>query len=447
MTDTAIYYCPFPPTVVSSVNFIMPMSPRNTRVFECCKKAFIHYVCMTCSKVYHKACIAKMKENIEVISDNRIICCQSREPENIVDTSVMEKTIQDLAEDSLMKGKYIEKLKKVKEDLVEEALRNESELIVRIEKQEKLIQELKRQLVDLKLQMDESVKEVKNVSTQTITKNTHHKQTMTKHLTRCQTASIGIQTISTTTLKNSITKRTNVKTTNGRILSDNQSYRKQVLFVSGNHGKGMIKFLISRESDKYSVQSIIKPNATNDELLKTAISNSLYFTPYDIVILWCDKINNHLHNKVLSHFENTRLLILTEPYRYDIPGINDIIYQNNLKLLEVITKLKPPNKIVLDCNNSLRVSNYHRDKFSLTMTGKRFLCRKIFDTIEISENGNLQVPVKRTNADIPPARTSYDAPNIENNSHHDAMEEIIETPGQRNHFLYPRLSQVAPFLI
>lgn len=69
-----------------------------------------------------------MRENIEVMTDNKIICWQARDPENIVDTSVMEKTIQDLADESLMKEKYIEKLKKVTEDLVEEALRNESEL-------------------------------------------------------------------------------------------------------------------------------------------------------------------------------------------------------------------------------------------------------------------------------------------------------------------------------
>lgn len=388
-----------------------------------------------------------MKENI-VITDNKIICCQSQEPENIVDTSVMEKTIQDLAEESLMKEKYIEKLKKVKQDLVEEALRNESELVARIEKQEQLIQELKRQLVDLKLQMDESVKEVKskNVSTQTITKNTEEKQTMTEstYLPRSQTVSTAIQTIFTTTYKN--TNRANVKITRGKVLSDNQPNRKQILFVSGNHGKGMIKLLISRACDKYFVQSIIKPNATNDELLQTAINNSSYFTPQDIVILWCDKINNHIHNKILTHFENTRLLILTEPYRYDISGINDVIYQNNLKLLEVITKLKSSNKIVLDCNNSLRKSNYHRDKFSVTMTGKRFLCRKIFEMIEFPENRQFQVSVKQTNANIPPAKISYDVSSIENNSH-DYMEETTETPGQNEHFLYPRLSQVAPSLI
>lgn len=392
-----------------------------------------------------------MKENIEVITDNKIICCQSQEPENIVDTSVMEKTIQDLAEESLMKEKCIEKLKKVKEDLMEEAVRNESELIARIEKQEKLIQELKRQLVDLKQQMDESVKEVKreNVSTQTITKNTEQKQTMTEstYLPRSQTVSTAIQTISTTTYKNTITNRTNVKITGAKVLSDNQPNRKQILFVSGNHGKGMIKFLISRASDKYFVQSIIKPNATSVELLQTAINNSSDFTSQDIVILWCDKINNHIHNKILTHFENTRLLILTEPYRYDISGINDVIYQNNLKLLEVITKLKSSNKIVLDCNNSLRKSNYHRDKLSVTMTGKKFLCRKIFEIIEISENGKFKVPVKQTNADIPPAQISYAVSSIKSNSHHDCMEETIETPGQNEHFLYPRLSQVAPSLI
>lgn len=408
------------------------MSPRNSKVFECCKKAFIHYVCVNCSKVYHKTCIAKNKENMEVNTDNKFRCCQSREPDNVLDTSIMEKTIQDLAEDSIMKEKHIEKLKKVKEDLVEEALRNESELLVQIGKQEKLIQELKKQLTNLKRQMNESVKELKTESTQTNTKNT---------------VSTEIQTISTITLQNNMTNRSSVKKTENRTVRDNHSNRKQILFVSGNHGKGMIKFLISRSSDYYAVQSIIKPNATNDELLRTAINNSLTFTPLDIVILWCDKSNNHLHSKILTHFENTRLLILTEPYRYDIPGINDVIYQNNLKLLEVITKLKSPNKVVLECNNSLRKSNYHRDKFSITMTGKRFLCNKIFDVIVIPENEKFQAPVEHSNSEIQPVETSYYTRSIANNSRCDSLEEANETSEQADHFLYPRLSQVAPSLI
>lgn len=79
-----------------------------------------------------------MKENIEFIAENKIICCQTREPDNMVDTSLLEKAIQDLAEESLMKEKYIEKLKKVKEDLVDEASKNESEMLVRIKEQQNL---------------------------------------------------------------------------------------------------------------------------------------------------------------------------------------------------------------------------------------------------------------------------------------------------------------------
>lgn len=376
-----------------------------------------------------------MKENIEILTDNKIVCCQIREPENALDTSIMEKTIQDLAEESLMKEKYIEKLKKGKEDLVEEALRNESELLIRIEKQERLIQELKRQLVDIKRQMEASMKEVETVSTQTQTKNTEQKQTMTEsvYLPRVQTVSTAIQTVSTTTLKTTTNNRTNAKTTKSIIVSDKQTKRKQILFVSGNHGKGMIKFLVSRSSDQYLVQSIIKPNAPNDELLRTAINNSLHLTPYDIVILWCDKINNQLHNTIMTNFGNTRLLLLTEPYRYDIPGINDVIYQNNLKLLEVITKLKTPNKIVLECNNSLRKSNYHLDKYSITMTGKRLLCKKIFEVIEIPGNEKFQVPVTPSDAQLQPVGRS--------------LEETNGSSGQSDYFLYPRLSQVAPSLI
>lgn len=70
----------------------------------------------------------------------------------------------------------------------------------------------KRQLVDFKLQMDESVKEVKSVSTQTITQNTEQKlRTESIYHPRSPTVSAAIQTISITTIKNTITNRTNFK--------------------------------------------------------------------------------------------------------------------------------------------------------------------------------------------------------------------------------------------
>lgn len=117
-------------------------------------------------------------------------------------------------------------------------------------------------------------------------------------------------------------------------------------------------------------------------LMMNCCKQQSYFAPYDIFILYCDKVNNHIHNKILTHSGNTGVLILTEPHNYDTAGINDVIFQNNVKLLEVIAKLKSSNKIVLHCNNSLRESNYYRDKLSVTMIGKRFLSRKICDIIQ-----------------------------------------------------------------
>lgn len=373
-----------------------------------------------------------MKENIEFITENKIICCQNREPDNVVDTSLLEKTIQELAEESNMKEKYIEKLKKVKEDLIDEATRNESEMLVRIEEQQKLIHELKVQLLQLKREMDEMVRDIRTVSTQTPHKITEQKQTMTEpiHLhqkikCRTQTISTTTQTASTANLQTNVINKTNLRSTENEFVTDNQPHRNRILFVAGNHGKRMVKLLISEANDNYIVQSIVKPNANNDELLRTAVSNSLQFTPRDIVILWCDNVNNHLHNHILEHFENTRLLILTEPYRYDLRGINDIIYQNNLKLFGAFAKLKLSNKIVLDCNNSLRKSNYQRDRFTLTIIGKRFLCKKIFQLINTSENEISQLSVKLRQAQ----RT---------------LSHNIDK--QDEHFLYPCLSHVETYL-
>lgn len=64
------------------------------------------------------------------IKDNKIVCC---EKDNYInpdesERSVLEKTVCELEEDSEMKNKFIDKLKREYKLFVEEAMRNEEEL-------------------------------------------------------------------------------------------------------------------------------------------------------------------------------------------------------------------------------------------------------------------------------------------------------------------------------
>lgn len=420
------------------------MSSTNGKIFECCKKAFLNCICINCSNVYHRTCLTKKKETIQYLTGNKIICCQSQEVDSEVDVSALEKTIQDLSDETQMKEKHIEKFKKIKDDIMEEALRNESDMLLRMEEQQKLIGELRNHIKELEQQLGRYSKERKTSSTQTSIK-CMDKQTMTKDtsvhheknsLTSIQVKQAGI------TIKDTIVRN------NGSCRSTSQKIRNKILLVAGKHGRGLLKYLIPGADENYTVQSILKPNATNAELLETAVNNSVGFNMQDVVILWYDKTRHFSEYKWWSNFKHTRLIILTEPYRYDIDGTNDIIYDSNLRLFQEIMKLKSPVIKVLECNHILKKSNYLYDRSTLSSIGKKFLCKKLFSLISnMIETGNAKEHRSQNEPRHDFPRTICQYPTISSDSTPNSETFASNGRIQEPSFLYPRLSQVAPTLV
>lgn len=71
---------------------------------------------------------------------------------------------------------------------------------------------------------------------------------------------------------------------------------------------------------------------SKDELLRTAKNYSSHVTPMLLYNGATRLFINHLHTDILTHFKNTRIVVFAKPCRYDIHGIVDIIYENNLQL-------------------------------------------------------------------------------------------------------------------
>ncbi|KAG5867919.1 hypothetical protein JTB14_019738 [Gonioctena quinquepunctata] len=69
------------------------------------------------------------------------------------------------------------------------------------------------------------------------------------------------------------------------IQSDVPVIKSRMLIVAGSNGKELANILL-RQTEKYVVQAIIKSNAHDDELIKTAIYHSTGFTRNDIVLIW-----------------------------------------------------------------------------------------------------------------------------------------------------------------
>lgn len=87
--------------------------------YKCCNRPFMHYVCVKCFSVIHKCCLSKYKNKIKHLRENKIVCCQSTEESFSNDDdekSILEKTINDLTDDSEMKTKHIKKLREEKKN-------------------------------------------------------------------------------------------------------------------------------------------------------------------------------------------------------------------------------------------------------------------------------------------------------------------------------------------
>ncbi|KAG5878534.1 hypothetical protein JTB14_008939 [Gonioctena quinquepunctata] len=105
--------------------------------------------------------------------------------------------------------------------------------------------------------------------------------------------------------------------------------KNRILFVSGYHGRGMNNHLA--QTSEYFVQSIRKPGSSDEELIHTALMNSKDFSRNDSVILWLNKTNASIIDTFTAKTQQTQILIISKPYRYDI-NINQMIYEENMNL-------------------------------------------------------------------------------------------------------------------
>ncbi|KAG5896544.1 hypothetical protein JTB14_030747 [Gonioctena quinquepunctata] len=239
-----------------------------------------------------------------------------------------------------MKEKMIQKMENDNQILYEEATRMEENLNTIIKKQEAEIEKLRSYIKELKCEITEFTKK-KSISTVTKTECIHTQSTYTQ--TYPSTNSSGTQTSEQTirVKKNSATETKTdsrsfktlitTKPTNEQVTSNSK-----ILFVAGIHGKDIATLLYRKCHEKYKIQSFIKPNASDSELMKTARLNSRNYTTDDIVIIWTNECRLNLIEDFILTLTHSNILILTEPFRYDYPLRNERIHNNNLSLMKAM---------------------------------------------------------------------------------------------------------------
>lgn len=366
------------------------------KYFKCCKnKPFNSYICINCLSIYHESCLSRIK-NIEHLHENKINCCK----EELTNNS-LERTIQGLEEESMEKSNHILKLKKQNESLLTEAEESEQEYLKTIQQQEKIIQSLKNQIKILQGKIEN--KELKSVEVQTTLK-TKNQSTATDVAVLVNAEVQTTRTVKEIKNEDKVEYKIGNDKEGTRTTSTQYGHRferttkkkttdttkKRVLLIAGQQGRNLAEILLKQTTRDVSVQSILKPYAFDQDLIGTAIANSKDFSKKDIIILWPSRIVEKL-NDGISALIHTNVIIISEPYKGNMPAVNNKIYENNLRFNKWIYMKNLKNVKILDCNALYNNNiNYNLNRQSLTRINKWQLCRYLLKTLaSFDHEGNI----------------------------------------------------------
>lgn len=401
--------------------------------FECCRtKTFpsSYYICVNCTRVFHRSCVLRDKLKYNFLGCYKIKCCERMDETEALtsEKSLLEETISELNENSTLREQYLKKLKEDHLRFAEEVSIRENELNTLIKNQEDKIKTAYREIDKLKKDISsfQTEKIVCTNSTQTTSNKLATRQTQTEIL--CENK------IHPCLHKHDqITKKDDMHN-----CTPNKPVSRKVTLVSGNHGKDLANILTRYLDAEFSVFSIIKPDASNNELVETAFSLSKDLTKNDFMVFWPNVNSSQLSNNLMYRLKHTNVMILTSPSRYDLPELNENIYSSNLSLYKNIHSSWGNLTSLLNVDKILRRSNYDYRGIHLRKSGKRYLALHIANEIKIKLRLGFKTSTNLSNENIGNHNTVSPAMNI------NLSTKEITSDNSRDYFLYPRLSQIAP---
>lgn len=408
--------------------------------FKCCKKDTSNYICVICHGIFHSSCMSRNK-NIKILNDNFIYCSQKCNKEENTKKEDMERLVAELEEnkqklmqkdntmteleframdeldemktliaeqrnDNKAKDLFIAKLQKQIKDFEDEILEEDRKHEIRQSQQTRYFEEINKEMMEIKERNKSLLEEIE--------KHKGHQEQVTHELRELQEVQ-RMMVVSMETLeaekemyqnevsklrKRPVSKGINAQKNAVSPLKEDKIHGKSNLNVlkkeklnirlfTNSMGRRMSEVLFYQLGDTYSVHSIVKPNAKDDELLKDAISEAKKLTSNDILIFWPKLANKSLVQDLLIPY-NVKTILITQPYHnINFKNINDLIYYNNLEMKREAIKVGK-EKSILECNDVLRKNNFCQKGLSLNQTGKYFLCKAIKNLIEnykkITEN-------------------------------------------------------------
>lgn len=420
--------------------------------FKCCKNKPVpsYYICTKCLNVFHQACALRSKNKLKFLKDNKVICCSSEEEDldnsSILVKSMLEKTIEELSEETIAKDKYIQKMKSDMGTFIKNAEKSEEELNELIRKQERMILEAKLYIEQLQKTNELlSTKPTCSIGTQTKSRETKQTFTQTIHSRSTSTSQqtdnekpvtndVGSQ-VPERSLRSPKQIKLPFQDRSGDASNKHGPVKPKILFVMGCHGKGLLEGFLN-QTEMFRVFSVVKPYADINDLVSTALQYSKNFTKRDTVVLWSDKPHQDLVSAFIRKLEHTNPLVLTQPYCYNSSHKIAEIYRNNLSLYKNLHSKETKFIHVLDCNSILRKSNYHRNGYHITKRGKWFLGKSLIR--HIKENFLYDPPSQEVfckNVHFTESKTNGSEVEIN-------VTESEKEKNDRYNFLYPSLIEM-----
>ncbi|KAG5865146.1 hypothetical protein JTB14_004984 [Gonioctena quinquepunctata] len=232
--------------------------------------------------------------------------------------SVLEQTLGDLTEDTVAKDKYIEILKNDLKIFTEDALKAEKEMQELLDQQNVFLKIANEEIDKYKKSLDE-INSITKSSAATQTCISAKKHTGIQVSPEVASKCIAVGFTNSTHLCNELDRFENRTSFNRKDIHPSSECttivnKPRLLLISGYHGKNISKF-IHHQSQKFIVSSIVKTNAADSILVRTAIDNSVSYVKQDFVILWTSNPHPQLIDDFISKLNHTNPLILTQPYR------------------------------------------------------------------------------------------------------------------------------------
>ncbi|KAG5878908.1 hypothetical protein JTB14_034600 [Gonioctena quinquepunctata] len=243
------------------------------------------------------------------------------------------------------------------------------------------------------------------------------------------------------TTKNLFPTRNKIQKTSKEIkVNINASnHNPKILIVAGTHGRNLSRML-TRQNKDCVIESIIKPDAHDKDIIQTAISSAKKLCKQDVVIIWTSEPHIILIDEFIMKMEHTNPIVLTKPYLYGTDKYkNSEIYRDNLSFFKELHLRKIQKQHVIECNTVLRRSNYS----SIEVSVKDEPISNNTQPCDFQQEIPISVTMRdeRNRLSIEEELQIFQAETTEKTIN--TRDEIDSVPKDNtNNFLYPRLSQI-----